>query len=282
MRVVLKALVLLAPLVLLVFGLRLCTQGAGDRWLMRIRAVDELAVIGLDRPDVIAIGPQEELAAEAGEFALTFKQALAESYGDLLGEGSDRRFVLVMFSGGEMVREYAGRDALIDRKALGGVMGYTDARRNAVFLPPESTFITLRHEIVHLFMNQATEGRVRFSPWLMEGLAEYLQAYYPPKPYRLAPDSRALLRQAIGKGPIDFVRLVRLQDYKQFLVQDGPRNYLEAQVLVAYLVENRREALRAYIEAEKTHISTRYEQFVQIVGDPAGELGEAVRAYIGQ
>jgi len=282
MRLLLKALVVLAPIGILVFGLQLCTQNAVERWLMRVRAVDELATLGLDLPGVIAIAPDAAQAQEAGEFAVDFRASLADNFSDLLGRGSNQRFILVIFSAPEMVREYAGRKAIIDRKALGGVVGYTDPTKNAVFLPPEADFITLRHEIVHLLMAQATEGRVRFSPWLNEGLAQFFERYNPPAPPSFPPASRALVRTMLGGQPLDLMRLLKLQNYNQFLRESGQRNYFEAQVLISYLIEHRRDALIEYIDAEKTHLSSRYGLFVEIVGDPLGKLGRDVQAYLDE
>ena len=282
MRLLLKALVVLAPIAILLLGLRMCTGGAGDRWLMRVREVDDAAVLALDRPEIVAIAPNKRDGADAGEYALEFRKALAENYSDLLGKGDDQRFVLVIFSGPEMVRLYAGRNAMIDRRALGDVLGYTDPTRNAVYLPPEGGFMTLRHEIVHLLMGQETEGRVRFSPWLMEGLAQYFERYNPPKPPLFPPHGRPMVRTILRGEPPDIARLIRLQSYSDFLVQDGQRNYIVAQLLIAYLLERKRDALREYIQAEKNHVSGRYELFVRIVGDPRGDLGRAVQAYLAE
>jgi len=274
--------VVVVPLAILVGGLRLCSRDAGARWVARVQRVDEHATLAIDRSDVIAIAPDQATGEDAGEYAVAFRAALEEHYGDLLGTGDDQLMVVVVFSRPEMVQEYAGRDVLVDRKALGDMMGYTDPSQNAVFLPPEPDLTTLRHEVVHLLMGQATEGRARFSPWLMEGLAQYFERYDPPNEPSFPPSSRALARAAMGGRTMDVQRLIRIQDYAEFVGEQGQRNYFEAQILVAFLMEERpRAVLREYIDAEKSHLSSRYEMFTRIIGDPQGPLATELRRYLG-
>jgi len=277
MRWILKALVVVLPIALIVGGLRLCERAGGDRWLSRVREVDPRAQLALDRADVICIAPDAAEGQRAGEFAAEFRQALEENYGDLLGTGAGQRMVVVMFSEPDMVSAYAGRDIL--REQGQSMAGYTDPSQNAVYVPYEADLQILRHELVHLVMGTASEGTVRYSPWVMEGLAQYFERYDPPNMRAFPPEARAFTRMASGSG-VDLKRLLRLQDYPLFVGEQGARNYLEAEALASFLMETRREQFRKYIDMERTRPSGRYELFVSIVGDPDGQLGTDFRRYL--
>lgn len=282
MRLLLKALVVLVPIALVVGGLRLCSRGDGGRWLSRVRAVDESATLGIDRADLIAIAPTAELGEEIGEYAVRFRAALEDDYGDLVGTGTGQRMVVVIFNEPEMIQEYAGRDITKNRAVVENMGGYTDPSYNAVFVPLDAGSPTLRHELVHLVMETATEGLVRFSPWVMEGLAQYFETFDPPTAPKLPARVKAFARTAGGGRGIDIKRLLRLQDYTRFVTEDGQRNYLEALVLVAFLMEERpRSVLRGYLDVERSQRNDRYEEFVRVVGGPDGKLSADLRRYLG-
>ncbi|MEM8885272.1 MAG: DUF1570 domain-containing protein [Planctomycetota bacterium] len=281
MRVAMKVAVVVLPLFALVLLLRACDTGSGDRWLDRARAVDPDAQLGISRPELVSIAPSEGLAVEAGEFALAFRDALVAQYGPLFGEISDQKMVVLIFSRDGMVQEFAGRDEVLDRKSMEDVLGYTDPMRNLIVLPPESDFVTLRHEMVHLQMKMALGLQSRFSPWLSEGLAQYFESFEPPEPVRIAPETRARWGRKLGADPIDVMRLLTMQDYRRFLQQDGQRNYFESLVLTAYLMESYPlERMVAYLEFERRGGGDRVAAFRAIFEDPAGtatRIGEYLR-----
>jgi len=269
MRLVLKAAVVLVPVLALVGLLRLCDRDSGRRWLSRVHEVDPSLVLGHESPELIAIAPTEEEAARLGAIALKRRESLADEYGDLLGTGLDRRMVVVVFSETKHVAGFGGRNVRVDRRSLQDVIGLTEAGRNAIYLPPGGDVETLTHEVVHLLMGQSAPPRTRFSPWLSEGLAQYFETY-EGEGHRLPPRQKAFLAAALGRDGLDVPALIREQDYDRFLQEDGQRNYIKALVLVAYLMETQpRERLKEYIDAERRSDGDRYALFERVFGDPA-------------
>lgn len=270
MRIVLKAAVVLVPILAVVGLLRLCDSDSGERWLARVQEVDPSLVLALESKQLIAIAPTTEEAARMGALGLATRQALANEYGDLLGDGLDRRMVLVIFSKTEHIREFGGRDVRVDRRSLQEAIGLTMASRNAILLPPGWDVDTLKHEVVHLLMGQSAPTGVRYSPWLSEGLAQYFEKYEPGS-YRLPRDQRIFMLLALKKDGIDVAQLIREQNYDKFLQNEGARNYLKSLALVTYLIETQpRARLKEYIDGEKQGRPDRYRLFQRLFGDPNG------------
>ncbi|MHC4955153.1 MAG: DUF1570 domain-containing protein [Planctomycetota bacterium] len=270
MRLVLKILVAVVPVLLVVGLLRLCEGDSGRRWLARVHEVDPDLVIAIEQPELLAIAPDQETGAAAGAMALLFRDQLVQNYGDLLGRGVDRRMVVVVFSDASLIGEFGGRNVRVDRRSLNDVIGLTQADRNAIYLPPGTNMDTLKHEVVHLLMGQSVEGRVRFSPWLSEGLAQYFESYRPPEPAKLAAEYKAFLRAKLGGGEVGVQRLVMLEDKDEFLQDARAENYLRSLILVAYLMEMQpRDRMLEYIAGEKAPRGNRYELFTSIFGPPA-------------
>ena len=269
MRLALKVAVVLVPVLAVVGLLRLCEGESGRRLLAEVHGIDPELVLGVDTPELIAIGPDATLAERMGNLALRTKEDLAGEYGDLLGTGLDRRMVVVVFRDVKHVGEFGGKGVRIDRRSLKDVIGLTQPARNAIYLPPGEDVSTLRHEVVHLLMSQSASPDARFSPWLSEGLAQYFEAYAGGR-HRLSPGQKAFLATALGKRPFDVTALIRKQDYDEFLQEDGQRNYLQALALVAYLMEaHPRERMREYVGEEKRTSGDRETLFRRIFGDPA-------------
>ena len=128
------------------------------------------------------------------------------------------------------------------RDAAGKLHGYTNPARGAVFVPADA-LETLRHETVHWVMETARgTASPAYSPWLSEGLAQLFETFdpkegRPPRPPR------------IDVGDVDVDRLIRIEDYGEFLGPGALRNYDEARVLCAFLFEARGEGLREYMDA---------------------------------
>ena len=281
MRLALKLAVVLGPIVLVVLLLRACDRESGERWLERARAVDDAAVLALDRAEIITVAPDRALGVEMGEYAVAFKRALVEQYGDLLGEGSDKRMVLLIFSEDAMVQEFAGQGVFVDRKSIQEMMGYTDPGKNAIVLPPRPGMDVLRHEVVHLLMGLETEGRVRHSPWLLEGLAQYFESFEPPAPALLPREQRHSLYRLV-RSQFDVVRLLEMQEYAEFIQVEGGRNYRESLALVAYLMEAQPpEKIRRYVRLERDRGGNRTELFQSVFGDPT-KLPAAIRDHLSR
>jgi len=279
MKLVLKAAVVLAPLLAIVGLLRLCEGDSGRRWLARVQEVDSALVLGVDTPQLIAIAPSEGEASAMGALALRTRDALAEEYGDLLGEGLDRRMVVVVFSETKYVAAFGGRNVRVDRRSLRDVIGLTQPARNAIYLPPGGDLSTLKHEVVHLLMGQSAPPSVRFSPWLSEGLAQYFESYQGGR-HTLPAGQRAYLRAALGDREPDVPGLIRRQDYDEFLQVEGGRNYLESLALVACLLETQpRERMKEYVDLEKRSDGDRYLAFRDVFGDPQA-MSRAVAEYL--
>jgi hypothetical protein len=280
MRLLLKLIFVVVPIAAVVGLLRMCEGGAADRWLDRVSVIDSDAVLAIDRNELIVVAPSRERGVDVGEYALSFRRALATEYGELLGTDVDRAMVVVVFSHVEMVAAYANQGALADRAAMEHASGYTDARRNAIFLPPEVGREVVRHELVHLLMNLETASSVSFSPWLSEGLAQYFEGFEPPEPVAISMDQKALLRMALGKRGVDVTRLLELDVYRDFLIDDGARNYLESQALVTFLMATEgRDKMQELIRLERNARTTGMQRFIEVYGEPE-RVADAVRAWL--
>lgn len=256
MRTGLKAAVVVLPFLVVFLLIRSCSEGEGERWRDRVRDVDPDAVLGVVEDDLIVIAPSPAKAAEAAATLRGFRRGLVEEYGDLVGRPSRHRLVVVQFSSGERLRKHAGERMVHDPERAEVLQGYADPAAGAIFLPPEILPRTLRHETVHWIMGAAFRGAAPHSPWVSEGLAQLFEIYEPdarpPVPPGIGWVDRQLMREHFRQDALDVDRLLGLEDYRDFVLEDGPRNYLEALVLTAFLfLERPRESLAKYLRTER-------------------------------
>jgi hypothetical protein len=256
MRAALKAAVVVLPFLVAFLFIRSCSEGEAERWRNRIREHDPEAVLGIEEDDLIVIAPSPDEAAAAAATVRGFRRALVDQYGDLLGRPRQHRMVVVQFSSEERLRHYAGDRMLHDPERADTLQGYTDPEHGAIFLPPESEPKTLRHEVVHWVVDTAHRGSAAYSPWLNEGLAQLFEAYdpdaWPPVEPGIGPEDRENMGALLQDNTLDVDRLIRLEDYRDFTVIEGSRNYLEALVLTAFLfLERPREKLLEYLRLER-------------------------------
>ncbi len=263
MKSLLKAALFVLPFALVFLGLRWLRGDEAERWRERVLPHCPGAVVGVDEEGLIVVGPDREQAAAAAAEVRDFRRELTRRYSDLLGKPRFERMVIVVFPDARRLQAYAGEAARIDRGAAGKLHGYTDPVHGAVFVPAEA-LETLRHETVHWVMETARNPTApAYSPWLSEGLAQLFETFdaldpRPPKPPRLA------------VRDVDVDRLLRIQDYGEFLGRDVHRNYEEALALCAFLFETRPKELRAYIDVERTSADARPFAFRKIfLGDEA-------------
>ena len=252
----LKAAVVVLPFLVAFLFIRSCSEGEAERWRDRIREHDPEAVLGIEEDDLIVIAPSLAEAAKAAATVRGFRRALVEDYGDLLGRPRQHRLVVVQFSSVDRLQQYAGDRMLHDPERADVLQGYTDPQHGAIFLPPESESRTLRHEVVHWVVDTAHGGSAPYSPWLNEGLAQLFEIFdpdaRPPVEPGIGPVDRADMEDVLLDDTLDVDRLIRLEDYRDFTVVDGARNYLEALVLTAFLfLERPREKLLAYLRLER-------------------------------
>ena len=267
MRAALKSAAVVLPLLAVFFAMRACAGGAAGRWQTRIEAVDPGAKIVVDSDELIVIANDPDHGAMVGEQVGRFRAALIKSYGDLLGRGREQRTVVVVFSSLERLQAYAGSKNPLGSPTgrVQNLHGFTRPSQNAIFLPPESTLDTLRHETVHLLMEETHGQSTEYSPWLGEGLAQLFENYdpetMPPTPPGIDQTARRLVAQ-LGFDRIDVRRLLKLQDYGEFTGKEATRNYLEALVLTAFLFERRPiKKLRQYVERERAYRAGREREF---------------------
>jgi len=256
MRAGLKAAVVVLPFLVAFLFIRSCSAGEAERWRDRIREHDPEAVLGVEEDDLIVIAPSPAEAAAAAATVRGFRRALVDQYGDLLGRPRQHRLVVVQFSSGDRLRHYAGDRMLHDPEQADILQGYTDPEHGAIFLPPESEPKTLRHEVVHWVVDTAHRGTAPYSPWLNEGLAQLFEIFdpdaWPPVEPGIGPEDRVDMGERLPDNTLDVDRLIRLEDYRDFTVVDGERNYLEALVLTAFLfLERPREKLLKYLRLER-------------------------------
>jgi hypothetical protein len=244
MRGLLKTALFVLPFALVFVGLRWLRGDEAERWRDRVLPHCPGAVVGVDEEGLIVVGPDREQAVAAAAEVRDFRRELTRRYADLLGKPRFARMVIVVFPDARSVQAYAGEAARLDRGAAGKIHGYTDPLHGAVFVPANA-LETLRHETVHWVMETArSPADPPYSPWLSEGLAQLFETFdpadpRPPKPPRLA------------VRDVDVDRLIRIQDYGEFLGRDVHRNYEEALVLSSFLHETRGKELREYVEAER-------------------------------
>lgn len=256
MRAGLKVAVVVLPFLVAFLLIRSCSEGEAERWLDRIRDVDPAAVLGVVEDDLIVIAPSADAAAEVAATVRGFRHGLVEEYGDLVGRPRRHRLVVVQFSSGDRLRRHAGKRMVHDPEKAEMLQGYSDPNAGAIFLPPESEPKTLRHEAVHWVMGTAYRGAAEHSPWVTEGLAQLFEVYdpdaQPPVAPGIGPDDRDAMGDRFRDNRLDVERLLALEDYRDFILEDGARNYLEALVLTAFLfLERPREKLVAYLRTER-------------------------------
>jgi len=256
MRAGLKAAVVVLPFLVAFLLIRSCSEGEAERWRARVAEHDPEAVLGVAEDDLIVIAPSPDAAAEVAFTVRGFRRALVEEYGDLLGRPPRHRLVVVQFSSDDLVRQYAGDRMLHDPERAESLQAYTDPEHGAIFLPPEIEPRALRHELVHWVVGTAHRGAAEYSPWLSEGLAQLFEIFDPDARPPVAPglgaDDRAAMGIVLRNDTLDVDRLIHLTDYRDFTVEDGARNYLEALVLTAFLfMERPREKLLAYMRQER-------------------------------
>jgi hypothetical protein len=276
MRTVLRTGVFVLPVFVAVLALRSCAGGEGARWLARVKPVDPAARLVVDDEDLVVVAPDEEEGRRAGAEVVRFRRRLTGEYSDLVGKGRDQRVVVVVFSAVEPLRAFRARGE-IEVAGLEETYGFTAPDRGAVFVPRASPE-TLRHETVHLVMAEGDPTGPELSPWLLEGLAQLFEA----DPPGLDPERRALLAR-LAPGGVEVARLLALEDYAEFVGLDGPRNYLEALALTAFLFRERpRESLARYIREERASASGRPLQFRRIYADDGPEFRRDLAKFLGR
>lgn len=247
MKAALKAALALAALAAALLALRAMGRGEAGRWRERLEPYCKGAVVGVDEKGLIVIAGDREQALLAAAEVRDFRRVLAARYGDLLGVPRFERMVVGIFPDVERLQAYAGASMRADRGAAGLLQGYTDPVRGAVFVPADAVG-TLRHETVHWVMETARNPAApAYSPWLSEGLAQLFETLDPladpPEPPRVF---------ASPGGDVDVDRLVHMEEYGRFVAEDGLRNYRDALLLCAFLLEKRPADLREYVEQERT------------------------------
>lgn len=282
MRGALKTGVVLAPFLAVFLLIRACAQDEAARWRDRVAEVDPLARVVVDDDDLILIGPEEDAGRLAADEVRRFKDALVTRYGDLLGRGREQRMVVVLFSSGDYVRKYAGQGMPFDTDWVEQLHGYTDARQGAMFIPPETSPNTLRHETVHWVVATTSGGLVQHSPWLNEGLAQLFERYTPGETEPgVGAEDRRRVRMLVQADTIDVERLLAMEDYREFVVANGARNYLEALVLTSFLYERReRDQLKRYIDAERAGPGGRVLAFERIYDHRGAGFRSDLRDYV--
>lgn len=257
MNAAIKCLVVAAPFVLAFLLIRWLSGGEAERWRDRVEPFCPGAVVGVDEDGLIVVAGDRAQAAAAAAEVRDFRRVLAARYADLLGKPAFDRMVIVVFPDALNVQAYAGANARMDRGAAGKLHGYTDPTRGAVFVPADAIG-TLRHETVHWVMETARGATSPpYSPWLSEGLAQLFETFDPARPGPPKPPRIAL-------RDLDVDRLIRIEDYGEFLGRDDQRNYEEALVLAAFLFETRGAQLREYVAAERRSEESRAGAFRRI------------------
>ncbi|MHC4974438.1 MAG: DUF1570 domain-containing protein [Planctomycetota bacterium] len=287
MRAGLKAAVVVLPFLVVFLLIRSCGQGEAERWHDRIREHDPEAVLGIVEDDLVVIAPSPAEAAAAAATVRGFRRALAEEYGDLVGRPREHRMVVVQFSDGDRLRAFAGGRMVHDPEKAEVLHGYTDATAGAIFLPPEIEPRTLRHEAVHWTVGTAHRGTAPYSPWVSEGLAQLFEVFEPdarpPVPPGIGWEDRMIMGERFPDDRLDVERLLGLEDYNDFVLEDGARNYLEALVLIAFLFEERpRENLVAYLRTEREATVGRRTAFHTIYRNREEPFVSDLRAFIAR
>ncbi len=256
MRLLLKAGVVVLPILVVLLSVRACSRGEAERLRAEVREFDPTVEVVWDADGLIVVAPDAEWGDRAGKAVLSFRSALIRDYADLVGTGRDQRMVVVLFSNMDSLHAYfQGRSPMADGPAA-HPQGWTDPGRGAIYLPPESGLQTLRHETVHLLMGQARSQSVNHSPWLKEGLAQLFESFdpdaTPPRAPGMGEADRAMLRTLLSAGGFDLMRLLEIDEYEEFVGRQVRRNYLEALALTAFLFEGQpREKLAEYIDLER-------------------------------
>ncbi len=274
-----RAAFLLVPFAVIIVALRACRVGEASRWVDRVHEFDKNIDVVVDEDDLIVLAPTQKAGFGAAYEVRRFRESVEKNWGDLLGVPTERRMVVVLFSSADMVRAYAGRRMQHDPGRFANMVGYTDPRHGAIFLPAHATSVaTLRHETVHWIMGTAAGDQVRFSPWLMEGLAQAFE--YDPNRPGIGPERAGFIRTIMGGG-LDIERLLDLQEYPEFVGAKAHRNYAEALVLASFLLRRRDpKLLRRYIRAERASDGDRVRQFDRIYDYRGNTFRADLRAYL--
>lgn len=275
MNAAIKALLVAAPFALAFLLIRWLSGGEAERWRDRVEPFCPGAVVGVNEEDLIVVaGDRAQAEAAAGEVR-DFRHALAKRYADLLGTPPFERMVVVVFPDAERLQAYAGESARMDRDAAGKLHGYTDPARGAVFVPADA-LETLKHETVHWVMETARGvASPPYSPWLSEGLAQLFETFDPA-------DGRPPRPPRIHRAEVDVDRLIRIEDYGEFLGPDALRNYEDARVLCAFLFEARGKELREYMEAERRSADGRAVAFRRIFASGDEAFRREFRAFLAR
>jgi hypothetical protein len=276
-RGVLKAALVLVPLLAIFLGIRWVSGREAERWRARVERYVPHAVVGVDDEDLLVIAGDVPEAQEAAARVRGFYRALADRYTDLLGKPRFDRLVVVVFPDVESLQAYAGAAGRVDRGAAGQLEGYADNLHGTLFIPRDE-IDTLRHETVHWFMETARRAEAPgYSPWLSEGLAQLFETFdpdaRPPGPPRVE-------GVRLPKG-LDVDRLIRIDDYGRFLVE-GPRNYAEARVLAGFLFATRPKELEAYVNVERRTEEGRPEAFERIFDVKGEAFRRDLQAFIAR
>ncbi len=275
MKALLKTALFAVPFVLILLGIRWLRGDEAERWRERVQEHCPGAVVGVSEEDLIVIAGDAARAREAAAEVRDFRRELVRGYGGLLGTPRFERMVIVVFPDARSVRAYAGESARVDRGAAGKLHGYTDPVHGAVFVPADA-LETLRHETVHWVMETARAPTApQHSPWLSEGLAQLFETFDPLDPRPPRPPRFAVLE-------LDVDRLVHTEDYGEFLGPDAHRNYEEALVLCAFLLEARGKELREYVEAERRSADRRPAVFRKIFGHDEAPFRRDLAAFIAK
>jgi hypothetical protein len=250
MRTLLKAAVFLVPLAAVLFALRACREGDAERLLERVARFDRAARIVVDEADLIVIAPDGPAGVAAYAMVRDFRADLLAHYADLLGEPTELRMIVVVFSTDERLRAYASErfGASVGTE----LYGYCDPAEGAVYVPRVSVE-TLRHETVHWIVGTARRNAMQHSPWLSEGIAQLFESYEPHESDRPSISDEQILGEVarIPAAGLDVDRLVEIDDYRVFTGVSGLRNYAEALVLTAFLFERDRSALGTFIRTDR-------------------------------
>ena len=138
MRTLAKAVLVAAPVVVLLLLLRACRQDEAARWLGRLEDFDPALRIAVDRSALIVLAPDAEYGRRAGESVGRFRDALVSGFSDLVGEGGPQRTVVVLFSSIERLQAFHGRGRLVETGDEVRPEGFTDPATGAISCPRRS------------------------------------------------------------------------------------------------------------------------------------------------
>ncbi|MEE8105221.1 MAG: DUF1570 domain-containing protein [Planctomycetota bacterium] len=278
MNQVLKAAVVIVPILLVLLLLHACTGRDGRRWESKLQGYDPRAQLVEDSAELVVVASDPKWGRAAGRHALAYKRFLAARYGDLLGKGRDRRLLFLAFSTTEQMQRYH-TDKTGDRTHPGG---FHDPSRGAIFLSVESSISTIRHETVHLLMSESDRRDMRLSPWLIEGIPEAFSRVDPARP-KIGPGipetDREWVRTTYRRQRLDLHRLLTIEDYEVFW-RDPERNYRDARSLVAFLLRTRPETFAEYLGYERRSETGRAKAFRELFRTADPRFGNELNAFL--